>query len=92
MRWKMLLPSALVAALSGAVTAILLVAAGEYLEKSSTVYVLWVAVLTPLAASIAGGIFVYRHTARRRALQGLLASIFTALAAYGILYACLHLF
>jgi hypothetical protein len=87
MRWKMLLLSALIAAISGAGFTILFVAAANYLGKSSALYVLLAAVVFSLSSITANGIFVYRHTARRRALQGILASILTALAAFGIIYA-----
>ncbi|HVF57971.1 MAG TPA: hypothetical protein VM934_17605 [Pyrinomonadaceae bacterium] len=86
MRWKMLLLSALIAAVSGAGLTILFVFAGEYLEKSSDTYVLIVAILFPLAATITVGNFVYRHTARRRVLQAILASTLTVIAACGLIY------
>jgi drug/metabolite transporter (DMT)-like permease len=87
MRWKMLLVCALVAAVSGAALSVVAVAAGEYFRLSSAAYAGRVLGLLLLAAALTAGVFAYRHTARRRALQGLLASTLTALAFVGFVYA-----
>jgi branched-subunit amino acid ABC-type transport system permease component len=92
MRWKMLLLSALVAAISGAGLTLLVVFAGEYLRMSSAAYVATVLAVLLAAAAVTSGVFAYRHTARRRALHGLLASTLTALVFVGFVYAYHRLF
>ena len=88
MRWKMLLLSALVAAASGAGLTALVVASAGYFSLSSAASAGRVlAVLLLLAAAVTSGVFAYRHTARRRALHGLLASALTAVVFVGCVYA-----
>jgi Na+/H+-dicarboxylate symporter len=85
MRWKMLLLTALVAALGGALLTIIFVLVGDYLQISSAVYVEIVAVFILICIGLVAGIFAYRHTARRRALQGVLTLTLAALAFTAIL-------
>jgi hypothetical protein len=87
MRWKMLLLCALIAAVAGAGLTALAVAAGDYFRLSSAAYAWRVLAVLLVGAAVAAGVFAYRHTARRRALQGLLASTLTALAFVGFVYA-----
>ncbi|MDQ3803822.1 MAG: hypothetical protein M3416_08360 [Acidobacteriota bacterium] len=88
----MLLLSALVAAVSGAGLTLLVVVAGEYLRMSSAAYVARVLAVLLVAAAVTSGVFAYRHTARRRALHGLLASTLTAVAFVGFVYAYHRIF
>ncbi|HEV3468526.1 MAG TPA: hypothetical protein VG148_04340 [Pyrinomonadaceae bacterium] len=83
----MLLLSALVAAVSGAGLTALVVAAAGYLSPSSAVSAGRVLAVLLLAAAVTSGVFAYRHTARRRALHGLLASALTAAVFVGFVYA-----
>ena len=85
MRWKMLLLTALVAAVGGALLTIILILVGDYLQISSDVYVEIVAIFILICIGLVAGIFAYRHTARRRALQGVLTLTLAALAFTGIL-------
>jgi heme/copper-type cytochrome/quinol oxidase subunit 3 len=87
MRWKMLLLSALVAAVSGAGLTALVVASAEYFSPSSAASAGRVLAVLLLAAAVTSGVFAYRHTARRRALHGLLASALTAAVFVGCVYA-----
>ena len=87
MRWKMLLLSALVAAVSGAELTALVVVAAEYFRLSSAASSGRVRSVLLLAAAVTSGFFAYRHTARRRALHGLLASALTAVVFVGCVYA-----
>ena len=81
----MLLLTALVAAVGGALLTTVLVVVGHYLQISSAVYVELVAVFILICIGLVAGIFAYRHTAKRRALQGVLTSLLAALAFAGIL-------
>jgi heme/copper-type cytochrome/quinol oxidase subunit 3 len=87
MRWKMLLLSALVAAVSGAGLTALVVASAGYFSLSSAASAGRVLAVLLLAAAVTSGVFAYRHTARRRALHGLLASALTAAVFVGCVYA-----
>ncbi|HEV2705369.1 MAG TPA: hypothetical protein VGV59_05565 [Pyrinomonadaceae bacterium] len=81
----MLLLTALVAAVGGALLTIVLIAVGNYLDISSDVYVEMVAIFILICIGLVAGIFAYRHTARRRALQGILTLTLAALTFTGIL-------
>ncbi|HEX8556885.1 MAG TPA: hypothetical protein VF668_02225 [Pyrinomonadaceae bacterium] len=79
MRWKLLIAASLLAAAAGAGACY---AAARLLPPAG-----WAAALTllaPLGATAYASVFVYRHTARRRALQAaataLLASLLTLAA------------
>jgi len=76
----MLLLTALVAAASGALLTLILAFVGDYLQVSSAVYVEMVAVFILVCIGLVAGIFAYRHTARRRALHGILTLTLAALA------------
>ena len=71
MRWKLLIIASLLAAVVG--TGACFVAAYFLLDparaRASLGWIAAATLLVPLAATTYVGIFVYRHTARRRALQ-----------------------
>ena len=85
MRWKLLIAASLLAAASGAG---ICYAAVRYLVpaagRNAPAWVAALPLLAPLGAITYAAIFVYRHTARRRALQAaavaLLASLLTLAA------------
>jgi hypothetical protein len=85
LRWKLLIAASLLAAAAGAGVCY---AAARYLVPAGGANAQgWVAalpLLAPLGATTYAAIFVYRHTARRRALQAaataLLASLLTLTA------------
>jgi len=87
MRWRLILIASLLAAASGA-TALWLISSFIYpnvatlndihTRKPELSFLLKLAV--PFAASIYAGIFVYRHTARRRAAQALICVAFTLIS------------
>lgn len=75
MRWKLLLLASLVAALCGACGTYLLLDVVEHFKLigfSAPYFRLIFIELLPLILSLGSGIFVYRHTARRRKLQAIL--------------------
>ncbi len=80
MRWKLLIAASLLAAAAGAGVCF---AAAQYLVPASGADAAgWVAalpLLAPLGASTYAAIFVYRHTARRRALQAAATAILASL-------------
>ena len=86
MRWKLLIVASLLAAVAGA--GVCLAPAYFLLDPArapaSPGWITAATLLVPLAATTYAAIFVYRHTARRRALQAiatvLLALILTLLA------------
>jgi len=81
MRVKLLIIASLLASLLGSGLAVLIA---------------WTLALTPLAVfallatTAAACIFVYRHTARRRALQAMLTALFTTVFVLLIIYAVHH--
>jgi hypothetical protein len=84
LRWKLLIAASLLAAAAGAGVCY---AAAYFLLRPGEAPSAWAAaaaLLAPLGAITYASIFVYRHTARRRALQaaatGLLASLLTLTA------------
>ncbi len=82
MRWKLLVVASLVAAVVGAAGAYGVAAAIWRFSQQhppSTLTLLISAEIVPLVASLIVGIFVYRHTARRRKLQVFLVVLFSLL-------------
>jgi hypothetical protein len=75
LRWKLLVAASLVAALLGAGGSFALsYALGRFSQYRPAGFTrLMLAELLPLALSLSAGFFVYRHTARRRKLQTLVA-------------------
>ena len=81
MRWKLLIVAALLAAVVGAGACF---AARYFLldlarAPVSPGWIVAAMLLVPLAAMAYVGVFVYRHTARRRALQAVAAVLLAAL-------------
>jgi hypothetical protein len=69
-RWKLLIAASVVAALVGAGACLLTVRLlGGATPGAAAPGVAWAVLLLPLGAAAAASVFVYRHTARRRALQ-----------------------
>ena len=80
MRWKLLIAASLLAAAAGAGAC--LAAARFLLPAAGPNRPGWAAALTilaPLGAITYASIFVYRHTARRRALQAAAAALLASL-------------
>lgn len=81
MRWKLLIIASLLAAVVG--TGACFVAAYFLLDparaRASLGWIAAATLLVPLAATTYAGIFVYRHTARRRALQATATVLLTLL-------------
>jgi len=77
MRLKLVLISALIAAVAGAGSAIaIILSVFSSLKPTSTPGLLVVSTyLLPMLATLLASIFVYRHTARRRRLQAVLTAI-----------------
>ena len=77
MRWKLLLIVPLAAAIvGGGLTLLALLFLSESFRSANSRLILAVAI--PAAAIIYSSIFVYRHTARRRALQAALTAFVAA--------------
>lgn len=89
MRWKLLLISALLAALAGAgasfAVAHYVLGATRRLTSPDSLTAL--AFLPPLAATTYAGVFVYRRTARRRILQAVLTALLSLALTFGALSA-----
>ena len=81
MRWKLLILASLVAATAGAgacfAAARFLLAPTHGLAQAG--WVAAAALVVPLAATTFASVFVYRHTARRRALQAAATALLAAL-------------
>ena len=90
MRWKLLLVASLLAAIigAGAMLGIVLILHGS-VSRPLTLDLTTAATLSiSIVAITAAGIFVYRHTARRRLLQAVLTTLFAALLTLASLFAC----
>jgi amino acid transporter len=79
MRLKLVLISALIAALAGAGSAIAIILSvfSSLKPVGSPGLVVISSYLLPALATLLSSIFVYRHTARRRRLQAILTAIIT---------------
>ena len=87
MRWKLVVITSLVAAITGlglglGLTLLALRLSGRFNFFHPLVVI---ASLMPLAAAIAAGVFVYRHTARRRKLQAFLTIALSMLVQLAVL-------
>lgn len=86
MRWKLLVTAAVVAAFigAGAVTAIAHLAAtpGREIGEAAPL-----SLLAPLASITFAGIFVYRHTARRRSIQAMATALLAVILTLAALLA-----
>jgi cytochrome bd-type quinol oxidase subunit 2 len=86
MRWKLLLLASLVAAILGfglwcALTVALF---GTATQLARHDWIFLASSLLPLVVAVFSGVFVYRHTARRRKTQAILSALLTlALASLG---------
>jgi hypothetical protein len=79
LRWKLLIAASLLAAAAGAGVCY---AAAHFLVPAGGRNAPWVAalpLLAPLGAITYAAVFVYRHTARRRALQAAAAALLASL-------------
>ena len=83
MRWKLLLLASLVAAVLsfGLWCALTIALFGTAAELARHDWILLLSFLLPLGLAIYAGVFVYRHTARRRKTQALMTAILTILLA-----------
>jgi hypothetical protein len=77
LRWKLLIVASLLAAVAGAGVCF---AAAFFLLAPARTYTSpqWLApavLIAPLAATVYASVFVYRHTARRRALQAVMTAL-----------------
>jgi uncharacterized membrane-anchored protein len=89
MRWKLLLIASLLATLLGAGLTLLIIFALNGPGKSfgfGGIYLLST-LLFPIAAITYASIFVYRHTARRRSLQAILAALISIFLTLTVLLA-----
>jgi len=90
MRWKLLIPTSVVASLvAGALwSAIVAVLFGPAAVVARRDWLLPVSFVVPLGIAVWAGYFVYRHTARRRKIQAvitvILALFLTALIHFAI--------
>ncbi|HYY56864.1 MAG TPA: hypothetical protein VE842_05985 [Pyrinomonadaceae bacterium] len=80
MRWKLLLTASLVATVigAGAPLGIILSLSGSKEPLASHDPIILGTLLIPVLAIAAAGIFVYRHTARRRQIQAMLTVLLAA--------------
>lgn len=95
MRWKLLVLVSVVAAILavGLWSAITIVVFGSARVMAQNDWLLLCGLVIPLGVALFSGFFVYRHTAKRRKLQAVLAAIFVAvltLATYVIASMFLH--
>jgi hypothetical protein len=93
LRWKLLILTALVAALAGAGACL---AALRFLPGANAARLgatdaldarAWAALILPLASVTYAAIFVYRRTARRRTLQALLTAVVALAVILGAIFA-----
>jgi cytochrome bd-type quinol oxidase subunit 2 len=77
MRWKLFVFASVVSAVGGfalwCVIALLLFGTARELARHD--WILFLTMLIPIIVAILAGVFVYRHTARRRKTQALLVAI-----------------
>lgn len=87
MRWKLLIATSLVAALIGANGSYGLLYFQYHFRRAypSALTLLILIELVPLIMSISAGIFVYRHTARRRKLQVFITVLLCLLLSHAFL-------
>ncbi len=94
MRWRLTLAASLIASLVGAGLSLAIIFSllgGARPLATSDAGVIG-ALLIPLFAIVAASVFVYRHTARRRALQALTTAVLTCLFTLTIFIVCSMLF
>jgi hypothetical protein len=81
LRWKLLTVASLLAALvgAGACFAVTRYLPGMVMGNAQTAWVAAATIIVPVAAITYSSVFVYRHTARRRALQAAATALLAAL-------------
>jgi hypothetical protein len=81
MRWKLLVLVSLVAALLalGLWSAVTIAVFGSARALARSDWLLLCSLLIPLGVTAYAGVFVYRHTARRRKLQALIVTVLVLL-------------
>lgn len=80
MRWKLFFLAAIIAALAGASASVLALLLIERYGLFENLYArIAVAIILPSAAITYASFFVYRHTSRRRQLQGALTAVAASL-------------
>ena len=81
MRWKLLVLVSVVAALLalGLWSALAIALFGSARVLAQNDWLLLCSLLIPLGVTIYAGVFVYRHTAKRRKLQALITMVFVLL-------------
>jgi len=91
MRWKLVVLSSVIAAVAGvgiwSVLIKLLFGSERKFVNAYNDAALFASMLIPLAMALFAGVFVYRHTARRRRLQAILTVLFSIVlipVAYGV--------
>ncbi|HYX28348.1 MAG TPA: hypothetical protein VE863_07265 [Pyrinomonadaceae bacterium] len=77
MRWKLIILASLIGAIIGfgLWCAITIAFFGSAINLARHDWILLASVLLPLGFAIFGGVFVYRHTARRRKVQAVTTAI-----------------
>jgi hypothetical protein len=93
LRWKLLVIASLIAAVAGAAGSLSLVNAPPALVKMPLKFSAKIAFIEffPLVTSCLASIFVYRHTARRRKTQALIAVLLSLFLFQALLYFFLRL-
>jgi hypothetical protein len=81
MRWKLLVLASVTAAVLGIVlwSLFAIIFFGTARELARHDLILWLSVLMPLSFTTYAGIFVYRHTARRRKTQAVMTIVISLL-------------
>lgn len=87
MRWKLLVLGSVVAALLalGLWSAVTIAVFGSARVLAQNDWLLLCSLVIPLGVTASAGVFVYRHTAKRRKLQALIATVLVLLLT-GALY------
>lgn len=77
MRWKLLVLASFVAAIGGLIlwSSLVIGLFGTARELARHDWVFLASALLPMSGAVVAGVFVYRHTARRRKTQAILAAI-----------------
>jgi len=94
MRWKLLVTASLAAALLafGLWSALAIGAFGTARELARHDWLLLAGAIVPLAIAVYAGVFVYRHTARRRKTQAVVTVIVALFLTVGIYFVASLLF
>jgi hypothetical protein len=89
MRWKLLVIASLAAAIIGAGlwSALAIGVFGSALALARNDWLLLSSLIIPVAIAVYSGVFVYRHTARRRKTQAMITVILALLFTLGAYFA-----